>query len=423
MLKTFKKFFKNTAGSILPTFAVMTVPVFIIIGAAIDYTSYSQMRSEVYAALDAAALAATKELNVVRQNIPPEIVTPDAEKLYIEGQLETFTYNYMRANIDASIPDSAFEMKIKYIAPEGDEPPGLDLRTRIEYDTIFGFPDNSGIEILAIDKINEVLRNEVVLGNRTVEIALVLDNSGSMSGDKIAALETEAIRLVNDLHDAPGNATRTDDPVKFSVVPFSGMVNVGPDFANASWMDVNGWSPSHHENFDWDTFQVSTNDDFTADDAFPPNPVRGINGNGYQINGRWMTRFDVFAMLGETWAGCVEMRPYPHNVLDTVVDNATGQLGLRSMRSGDFADVPAVPSHNANGSDHGGLAALFTPTFAPDEPDVDVYTTNGGPFRRTGAGEVYYPNSYLDDFIDENGKPFRVEIYESYQHSWIRQPI
>ena len=411
MLKTIKKFLKNTSGSILPTFAVMTVPVFIIIGAAIDYTSYSQMRSEVHAALDAAALAATRELNGIVY--PDDVDTPEEQKAYVEQQLETFTTNYMRANVDAVIPDSAFQIDITYIAPVGNEAPGLDLRADITYDTIFGFPGDSDIEILSIDKITEELQSLVVLGNRTVEIALVLDNSGSMGGTRISTLRTEATKLVNTIHDAPGNSTRTDEPVRFSVVPFSGMVNVGPANANASWMDVNGWSPSHHENLNWNWFIPTANDDYPDDDAALSGLTRGPVGNGYQINGRWMTRFDVFDMLNRgagsgttvAWAGCVEMRPYPHNILDTVVDNSLSQTALRNMNTGDFADVAAVPAHNANGNDHGGLAALFTPTFAPDEPDESYRDANVNGGSRTFDDDDYR-NNYLDDFVDEEGNTF-----------------
>ena len=43
-------------------------------------------------------------------------------------------------------------------------------------------------------------------------------------------------------------------PVQFALVPFSGSVNVGPDNAtSATWMDQDGLSPIHHENFDWTT--------------------------------------------------------------------------------------------------------------------------------------------------------------------------
>src|SRR5690606_35620086 len=46
---------------------------------------------------------------------------------------------------------------------------------------------------------------------------------------------------------------QVDKPVQFSVVPFAASVNVGPQHKDAAWMDVDGRSPIHHENFDWST--------------------------------------------------------------------------------------------------------------------------------------------------------------------------
>ena len=47
-----------------------------------------------------------------------------------------------------------------------------------------------------------------------------------------------------------------EKPVQFALVPFAASVNVGPENAGASWMDVNGVSPVHHENFDWTTLDA-----------------------------------------------------------------------------------------------------------------------------------------------------------------------
>ena len=44
--------------------------------------------------------------------------------------------------------------------------------------------------------------------------------------------------------------------MQFSLVPFAASVNVGPDNAGASWMDVDGLSPVHQENFDWSTLDA-----------------------------------------------------------------------------------------------------------------------------------------------------------------------
>ena len=46
-------------------------------------------------------------------------------------------------------------------------------------------------------------------------------------------------------------------PVQFGLVPFAASVNVGPQYADADWMDTEGRSPIHHENFDWGAFTAS----------------------------------------------------------------------------------------------------------------------------------------------------------------------
>ena len=39
--------------------------------------------------------------------------------------------------------------------------------------------------------------------------------------------------------------------ILWALVPFAASVNVGPGNAGAAWMDTQGLSPVHHENFDW----------------------------------------------------------------------------------------------------------------------------------------------------------------------------
>ena len=105
-------------------------------------------------------------------------------------------------------------------------------------------------------------RREIRLKN-TLEVALVLDNSGSMdnttaSGQKrIDLLKAAAKELVKTLADQAKLIKQVDKPVQFSLVPFAASVNVGPDNAGADWMDVNGLSPVHQENFDWSTLNAA----------------------------------------------------------------------------------------------------------------------------------------------------------------------
>ena len=83
-------------------------------------------------------------------------------------------------------------------------------------------------------------------GKGTVEVALVLDNSGSMGGQPIADLRTAAQNLVSVLY----TGYEGTDKVKVGVVPFAAAVNVGPQYKTAAWMDTTGASPVHFENFD-----------------------------------------------------------------------------------------------------------------------------------------------------------------------------
>ncbi len=110
------------------------------------------------------------------------------------------------------------------------------------------------------------------------------------------------------------------EKVKVGVVPFAGAVNVGPANANASWMDTTGLSPAHFENFD-----------------------------------EPKTRFELLQQMGATWGGCVEVRPSPHDVTDSVPTEKTP-------------------------------ASLFVPMFNPDEPD-----------SANDDGDSY-GNNYLPDY-------------------------
>ena len=95
-----------------------------------------------------------------------------------------------------------------------------------------------------IDHVDVGASTTVLVGMGTAEVALALDNSGSMAGSKIAALKTAASDLVDTLFAAAQNSPETD-PIKIAVVPFAAGVNVGSQYANASWMDTGNKNPYH----------------------------------------------------------------------------------------------------------------------------------------------------------------------------------
>ncbi|TPJ35768.1 pilus assembly protein [Mesorhizobium sp. B2-8-3] len=176
-----------------------------------------------------------------------------------------------------------------------------------------------------------------VESNNQLEVVLVLDNTGSMAGARIAALRT-ATKSLLDYLEAVKSPTRS---VRASLVPFVTAVDVnGPEF-DPSWIDMDGRSSTNGVNF----------------------PI---------IGGKRPNHMALFKQLGQTggwnntgWKGCVEARPGALNISDTPPD-------------------PSKPD------------TLFVPYFAPDDPDVARK-----PSASYGNSSTGYNNSYLNDTIDK----------------------
>ena len=374
MLNKFKKFLKNTSGSIVPTVGVLAIPLTITIGAAVDYSTFVNMRNQVQNSLDAAGLATIQQLAEVQQNVPDGSSAEQA-KTFVETELEDYANDFMIANLGANYEKGLYQLNVEYIEGTATTGSSVKMTAAVEYDTIFGgWYGEDGGGLLNIDTIEEDLISIVTLGNRTVEVAMVLDNSGSMGGSRINTLRIESAKLVDKIHDS-GLLSQLADPVQFSIVPFGGSVNVGKQYKNAKWIDKKGWANNHHENFDWlNSYVPAANEEVKR------------QGTGFRsrINGgpwQWKTRFDLFDMLGTEWEGCVEMRPYPHNVQDTWVNIQQNQTKVTNA----FPKTPDNP--------YGGKTALFVPMFAPDEPDDD-YLYDGS----REEDDDKYRNNYLNDF-------------------------
>ncbi|MEL7047908.1 MAG: VWA domain-containing protein [Pseudomonadota bacterium] len=163
----------------------------------------------------------------------------------------------------------------------------------------------------------------VAKGSGTVELALVLDNSGSMSGSHIQDLRTAATDLAKTVF----AGVEGTDRVKVGVVPFAASVNVGPQNRTASWIDTGGIGPTHSENF-----------------AEPRN------------------RFDLFSEVGQSWAGCVEARPNGLDVKDRKPDTGVPKSMFVPMFAPDEPGEAGSPRSGYNNSyldDDGGQCQRY----------------------------------------------------------------
>lgn len=239
----------DQSGNIATMFGILVIPMITLIGSAVDYSNAYRTKLRVQEALDATSLAVNRSIG--------EMSTADLNQLA----------NEMFAN-NLSLKHTA---TLASVDIQGDEHI-VTLTADGEVDTFF-------MSLFGIDKMNFSAMSQTKIGTQRFEIAMVLDNSGSMAGSKISDLRTAA----DDLVEVFFKGASFSDAVKVGIVPFAASVNVGPGYRNASWMDSTGISPVHSENFDEN-----------------------------------VSRFDIFDNIANAdWAGCVEMRPYPLDVQDT----------------------------------------------------------------------------------------------------------
>jgi hypothetical protein len=83
---------------------------------------------------------------------------------------------------------------------------------------------------------------EVLWGIKKLNLALVLDNTGSMSSSqKMTNLKAAAHNLLDTLK----KAAKEPGDVKVAIVPFATDVNVGTNYVNESWIDWTDWDAAN----------------------------------------------------------------------------------------------------------------------------------------------------------------------------------
>ena len=368
-----RRFLRETGGNLAIAVAVAFVPLMGGLALAVDYAEMSRQREATRNALDAAGIATARH--------------------FVSGASSEAVIAYARDFFDANLgPVDPADAQLSVILPSNDAGGGtLRMSATLTYKPYFFpvFQGMAGQEVTS--SIDFSAATEIRLKN-TLEVALVLDNSGSMSfygtgsGERrMTLLKTAAKQLVETIALQGQQLKQVEKPVQFGLVPFAASVNVGPEHAAAPWIDGLGLSPVHHENFDWTTLNAA---DRYAEKAGGVWRKRGGGwgeeenevlsrfslykdmkkvesrewvatgqeyvctqywSNGTCRKGSWQetgyyvdTSFGPFA----SWQGCVEARPYPLNVSDTPPNAGVSEVG--------------VP--------FGDPATLFVPMFAPDEP-------------------------------------------------------
>ena len=240
-----RKFLKDKRGNYALLTVAAMVPIMGAVALAVDYAEVLRQREAVRNALDAAGIA------TARRSL--EGATDD--------QLRAYALDFFNANLGGINPSNA---PLTVTLPNNSYGGGtLELQATLKYEPYF-LPVAAALIGKSSDDVNLsfVVKSGIRLKN-TLEVALVLDNSGSMSdkgsgtGQKrIDLLKAASKQLVDTLAAQAAQMKQIDKPVQFGLVPFSASVNVAPDNDDEPWMDTTGLSPVHHENFDWSKMTI-----------------------------------------------------------------------------------------------------------------------------------------------------------------------
>lgn len=310
--RSVRAFGRDRRGNVAMMWGLMGAVLIGLIGITVDFTRAQALRNQMQNAVDGAALVAERTSNMsMADRTAAARAFFDAE-MGAYAQDVTFTVSQLtegghQANASMPMP--------------------LSLARIVRN-------DDWTIRVSAVAEAN---------ASPPIEVALVLDNTGSMADD-MPALRSAASDLAADLLSLDG------DTVRVALVPFVAQVNIGNAAAHLAWMDTTGVAPMNGElvedrmigyiarnntsssaqytgsNCDaLSTYPYFNNTGTAANEGYPgPYRVEWRRGVALSTNRCFaftpsdgVNYFTLFDMIpNEDWKGCVEARPEPFDIND-----------------------------------------------------------------------------------------------------------
>lgn len=212
VLRFLSSFRRDERGAAALLFAGASIPLMLILVATTDYVRVANRRAEIQAAADSAAVALAR--------LPYN--TSDAD-LQARGKLI----------FDGIVKQGGGYSTTSFSAARDGKSIAVQAAGNVQ--SAFG----------AFLQPNMTIRTKSVVaaGAKKIELALVLDNTGSMAQRQKMQKLKEAANLLLDKLQA---AARTPDDVKVSVVPFATQVRMPTSIANAppSWVRFSSTDPN-----------------------------------------------------------------------------------------------------------------------------------------------------------------------------------
>ncbi|HFE39050.1 MAG TPA: VWA domain-containing protein [Gammaproteobacteria bacterium] len=269
-----KAFLKNNKGSVAPIFAVVILTLLAGVGAAVDFTNINAKKTSYQSMADAAVLAAAKSGET------------DQAKLLAVAKEFVVANNALGETLNTQLN----------LTPSG------RVRVNITGNYKMVFMGMFGKKTTPVAVVSEA----PLANSEPVNIAMVLDITGSMKGSKIKSLRKSATGLITYLEGIDSDA------VKVSVVPFARYVKLDKSYRSKAWLDV----PP-------DTTSAPYKSCYWTRDNIP-GTCRVVhstcNNDGVSYPCSWTKcdkgpKYKVCKMRVDkvTWHGCVGSRDFPWN--------------------------------------------------------------------------------------------------------------
>jgi len=211
-----RAFAGNSHGGVAPMLALAALPLFGFVGAAVDYSRAASARTAMQAALDATALMLSKEAPDANAGNLNQKANDIFKTMFTRPE----AYNLQVATVFTQPQQGSFSLTMKGSAT---------------VDTMFS-------KILGQATINLSATSEVIWGIKKLNLALVLDNTGSMaSSEKMTNLKTAAHNLLTTLK----AAAKQPGDIKVAIVPFATDVNADTANVDAYWIDWTDWEAAN----------------------------------------------------------------------------------------------------------------------------------------------------------------------------------
>jgi Flp pilus assembly protein TadG len=289
--------------------ALMATVLIGLVGVTVDFTRAQMLRTQMQNAADGAALVAERSSNL------PMAQRTAAAKAFFDSEMGATT--------------SGANFTLTQLSTGGHQ-----------VDVSMPMPLSLGAVWSSNDWTIRVSSSAQADASPPIEVALVLDNTGSMAND-MQSLRDAASDLTASLLQLDG------DSVKVALVPFVAQVNIGNQSSHLAWMDQAGQAAYNGELLEDRPIAYRALDSnphhsaYTGAncDAISTKPYSSYNGPyritwlriGTLLSSRcvaftpsdgvnYLTLFDQIA--NESWKGCVEARPEPYDVQDDAPSTA-----------------------------------------------------------------------------------------------------